>query len=148
MARRVPKSVLTALELDLDAERWYYQVAPVSGHTLEGAAHLLQLSVEELLDRTAGLRAAGLLQVQRGRVVVPPLAEAVARLVRREAETAGIASARLERLAAAVPQLVASSTRPSPDELAAVQPLDGELSVGGNPLVLLTDMLRNSSGDM
>lgn len=114
-------SVLSALGLSRRDELLYQRVRPISGHTVRGAARLLQTTVERLEADSRALRERGLVRLEGDRVVVPPLA---------------------------VPQLVAATTRPDPSVLSDVQPLDGELSSGGNPLQLLTDLITTSSGDM
>jgi len=141
-------SVLSALGLSRRDELLYQRLRPISGHTVRGAARLLQTTVARLEADTRALGELGLVRIERDRVVVPPLAEAVARLVEHEATTAREAGERLDWIAAAVPQLVAATTRPDPSVLSEVQPLDGELSSGGNPLQLLSDLITTSSGDM
>jgi DNA-binding CsgD family transcriptional regulator len=90
----------------------------------------------------------GLVFVDDDRLRVPPLAEAVSALVLREARSAASSATVLAGLSSAVPHLVAAATRPARHDLTEVQPLDGELSSGGNPLELLRLMLRTSRGDM
>jgi DNA-binding CsgD family transcriptional regulator len=141
-------SVLSALGVDRAQERLYFRLRPVSGHTLEGVASMLQTGVDRLLSDAAPLRELGLVLVEEGRLQVPPLHEAVAALVSQEAVIAEVAARRLGDLAEAVPHLVAASTRPSPEDVGEVLPLDGELSSGGNPLQLLTEMIESSRGDM
>ena len=141
-------SVLHSLGLDREAEQLYFRLAPASGHTAEGVARLLQGSPKHLAQQMAPLVELGLVRLDADRVVVPPLQEAVAELVAREARRASTSAARLDALAEAVPHLVAAAVRPDEDDLAEVRPLDGELSTGGNPLQLLAQMIRGSRGDM
>jgi DNA-binding CsgD family transcriptional regulator len=47
-----------------------------------------------------------------------------------------------------VPFLTAAVTRPGPGEVENHAPLDGELSSGGNPLQLLTNLIEESRGDL
>jgi DNA-binding CsgD family transcriptional regulator len=143
-----PSSVLTALGLDRRAERLYFQLAPVSGHTVAGVAQLVQTRPEQLLRDMAPLLERGLVEVSDDRLRVPPLAEALSELVLREARSAASSATVLAGLASAVPHLVAAATRPAPGDVTEVHPLDGELSSGGNPLELLRLMLRTSRGDM
>ncbi len=143
-----PFSVLSALGLDRQTEHLYFRVVPVSGHTLVGVARLVQEHPDRLLSDLAPLVAKGLVVLVDDRVVVPPLAEALSELVRRESVQALSAAAKLGELARAVPHLVAATTRPDEGDLTQVRPLDGELSSGGNPLELLRQMLRTSRGDM
>lgn len=144
----VPSSVLTSLGLTRESERLYYQVAPASGHTLEGVTRLLQLRRDELLRHLAPLLDLGLVRLDGERVVVPPMASVVADLVRGEASRASTVASRLDALAWAVPHLVAATTRPAEDQLSEVRPMDGELSSGGNVLEMMGQLLRTSRGDM
>lgn len=148
MVGRGGTSALRALGLSADQERMYHRLAPFAGHTVQGVASLLQVDRDELERSTRPLVELGLLSFDGARLVVPVLAEVVARLVEREARLAGTAASRLLTLAEAVPHLVAAATRPDREDVDDVQPLDGELSTGGNPIHLLRDMLRNSDGDM
>ena len=74
--------------------------------------------------------------------------QALAAAISREAANAHRAHDRLDDLAGAVPLLVAAGTKPAPGEVENVQPLDGELSSGGNALELLTAMIEQSRGDL
>lgn len=148
MAVTVPSSVLTALGLTRESERLYYQVAPATGHTVEGVSRLLQVSRETLLGHLAPLLDLGLVELDRERLVVPPMASVVADLLKDEASRASTIADRLDALAWAVPHLVAAATRPADSDLSEVRPLDGELSSGGNALELIGQMLRTSRGDM
>jgi DNA-binding CsgD family transcriptional regulator len=143
-----PSSVLTALGLDRRAERLYFQLVPLSGHTVAGVAQLVQTRPEQLLRDMGPLVERGLVVVSEERLHVPPLAEAVSELVLREARSAASSATVLAGLSSAVPHLVAAATRPDREDVSEVQPLDGELSSGGNPLELLRLMLRTSRGDM
>jgi DNA-binding CsgD family transcriptional regulator len=141
-------SALLALGLTADEERLYHRLTPFTGHTVEGVASLMQVKPGELEERTRRLVEMGLLGFDGGRLEVAVLAEAVSRLVRREAGRATAGAARLEQLARAVPHLVAASVRPDRDDVDDVRPLDGELSTGGQAVHLLREMMRNSEGDM
>jgi DNA-binding CsgD family transcriptional regulator len=143
-----PSSVLAALGLDRRTEQLYFRLAPVSGHTVTGVAQLVQQRPDQLVRSLAPLLERGLVVVSDDRIVVPALADAVSELVLRQARSAASSAAMLAELSSAVPHLVASTTRPDPRHVTEVRPLDGELSSGGNPLELLTLMLRTSRGDM
>jgi len=143
-----PSSVLAALGLDRRVERLYFQLAPASGQTVAGAAQLVQARPEQLLRDMAPLLERGLVVLSDDRLRVPPLAEALSELVLREARSAAASATTLAGLSSAVPHLVAAATRPARDDVSEVQPLEGELSSGGNPLELLRLMLRTSRGDM
>lgn len=148
MAPDTSVSVLSALGLDREQERLYFRLAPASGHTLHGAARLLQERLEDLLRQVVPLQELGLVEVSEGRLLVPPMATVIAELVQQESTRAAAGAQRLRALSDAVPHLVASTTRPPDHDLTEVRPLDGELSSGGNPLELLGLMLRTSRGDM
>lgn len=148
MPHSTPTSALSALGLDRASEQLYFRVAPASGHTLEGMARLVHETPRGLLHDLAPLLEMGLVELREDRVEVPPLATAVAELVRREAQRASVSGERLAALAGVVPHMVAATTRPDEGDLADVRPLDGELSSGGNPLELIRQMLRTSRGDM
>lgn len=145
---RDPSSVLMALGLDREAERLYFRLVPLSGHTLVGAARLVHGQPERLLRELAPLTERGLVVLVDDRLVVPPLADALSGLVMRESRRAASAAVALSELASAVPHLVAAATRPDEGDLTDIRPLDGELSSGGDPLELLHLMLRTSRGDM
>lgn len=145
---KTSSSVLTALGLTRDSERLYYQVAPASGHTIEGVSRLLQVARATLLRNLDPLVDLGLVELDGERLVVPPMAAVVADLVRSEASRAATIGDRLDALARAVPHLVAATTRPDDSVLSEVRPLDGELSSGGNAVKMIGQMLRTSHGDM
>lgn len=141
-------SVLASLGLDRRAEDLYFRLAPTSGHTLEGAARLLQLTADDVMAQAAPLLDLGLVAVEDERLVVPPLTTAVAELIERESRQAARSARRMDALASAVPHLVAATTRPDERDVSDVHPLDGELSSGGDALALLAHMLRTSRGEM
>ena len=140
--------MLSALGLDRRAERLYFQLVPVSGHTVVGVAQLVQTQPDRLLRVMAPLVERGLVVVDDERLVVPPLAEVLSDLVQQEARLAAASATKLADLASAVPHLVAAATRPDEGDVTDVRPLDGELSSGGDPVELLRLMLRTSRGDM
>lgn len=141
-------SALAALGIGQQAEQLYFRLVPAAGHTLLGASQLVHRSVDDLLRDLAPLLALGLVELDEGRVMVPTMATVVADLVQREATVSVTSGARLNALSTAVAHLVAASTRPHEQDVADVRPLDGELSTGGNPLVLLSQMVSASRGDM
>ena len=140
--------MLASLGLDRSAEHLYFRLVPVSGHTVVGAARLVQERPAQLLRDLVPLQELGLVVLEDDRLLVPPLAEALSELVMQESLRATSAAAKLGELARAVPHLVASTTRPDAGDVTDIRPLDGELSSGGNPLELLHLMLRTSRGDM
>jgi DNA-binding CsgD family transcriptional regulator len=141
-------SALIALGVAPEEEQLYHRLVPLSGQPIAGAAGLLQMDREELVRSAARLADLGLVCFDGDRLEVPTLADALCELVRRESQLAATAAARLDVLAGAVPQLVAAAARPEDGQVTQAQPLDGELSAGGDAIHLLRDLLRNSGGDM
>jgi DNA-binding CsgD family transcriptional regulator len=148
VSRSAPSSVLSALGLDREEERLYQRALPLSGSDLPMVAAAFGVEVGELPDLLAPLSGRGIARLADGRLHVSSLAEVVAGFVRREADAALEARARLTDLAEAVPFLTAAVTRPGPGEVENLAPLDGELSSGGNPLQLLTNLIEESRGDL
>lgn len=72
----------------------------------------------------------------------------MALLLRETAHAATLTTARLEGVARALPHLVAPAARPKPGEVVEVQPIDGEISSGGNPVPLLHALITESAGDL
>ena len=141
-------TLLTTLGLSGPEERLYTRVLPLSGSAVEVVAAALQVS-SAALDAVLGpLHRLGLVGVQGGRVEVLSLTEAVATLMRREAESTGRAQLRLSRLAVAVPRMMAAATRPDAGEVDDVRRIEGELSSGGDPLQLLANLIAGSRGDL
>lgn len=141
-------SVLSSLGLDRASEHLYFRLVPVSGHTVVGVARLVHAPPEQLLRDLVPLQERGLVVLTEDRLLVPPLAEAVSKLVLRESRRAASSAETLRELAGAMPHLVASATRPDEGDLTDIRPLDGELSAGGDALELLHFILRTSRGDM
>ena len=75
-----------------------------------------------------------------------PLSAVIGHSISREADAATRSHDRLLDLATAVQFLTAATTRPGPGEVEDVQPLDGEVSSGGNALQLLTSIIEDSQG--
>ncbi|MDN4163723.1 DNA-binding response regulator, partial [Nocardioides sp. SOB72] len=69
-------------------------------------------------------------------------------MVASTAESAAAAHARLSAVAEAIPFLSGSNARPGPIDVLDVEPIDGEISSGGQPVELLTALIRESRGDM
>lgn len=146
--RRRAVSVLSALGVSADDERRYQQVLPLSGHPVSDIAAALGVDAGRIAETLSGLSSSGVVRVQDDRVVVLRVDQALSEAIAREASAAELARDRLDELASAVPLLVAAGTRPGPGEVEGVQPLDGELSSGGNALELLTAMIEQSRGDL
>jgi hypothetical protein len=111
-------------------------------------AATLRVEPEQVPEVLAVLSDRGIVRIHDDRVVVLRADQALAAAITREAAAADHARDRLDDLARAVPLLVAAGTRPGPGEVEDVQPLDGEVSSGGNALALLTAMIEQSRGDL
>jgi len=148
MARSQPSSVLSALGLAREEERLYQRVLPLHGSEEGVVAAALGTTVDALPDALAPLVSRGIASVAGSRVHVQSLPGVVATLLEREADEATRSHTRLTELAAAIPFLAATATRPGPGEVEDLGALDGEVSRGGNALQLLTDMIRQSRGDL
>jgi hypothetical protein len=146
--RRRAVSVLSALGASADDERRYQQILPLSGSPLSEVAAALAVEPVQVTDTLSRLVALGLVRIHDDRVGVLRAEQALAAAISREAAAAEQTRTRLDDLARAVPLLVAAGTRPGPGEVDDVQPLDGELSAGGNALALLTAMIEQSRGDL
>jgi DNA-binding CsgD family transcriptional regulator len=148
MARQPPSSVLTALGFPPAVDRTYQRVLNHSGRELRWVATALMRSPEEFLRDVEALVVHGIVRIEDSRVYVDTPAEALARVVAANAEDAAVAGRRLEQVAAAIPFLAAGTARPGPDEVHGIQPLDGELSSGGEPVRLIAALLAQSRGDV
>ncbi len=146
--RRGVTSVLTALGLGPEEERLYRQLLPLSGGPLADVATVLGTTPGQLQDRLARLVEGGMVELAGGRMTVLPLTALVARLIEDQSAAAARSREQLGALAQAIPFLVASAARPGPGQMEDLGSLDGELSAGGNPLQLLTDLIETSQGDL
>lgn len=146
--RRRAVSVLSALGVSVEDERRHQQVLPVSGSSVADIAATLRVDPSRVADTLSGLMERGIVQIRDDRVEVLRAEQALAAAIDREAAAAHQARDRLDDLARAVPLLVAAGTRPRAGEVETVQPLDGELTSGGNALELLTAMIDQSRGDL
>jgi DNA-binding CsgD family transcriptional regulator len=146
--RRPAESVLTALGLSPDEERRYQQLLPLSGGPVGDVALVIGIDADALPAWLGGLLDRGLLSIDGGRLTVLPLPALVARLVAEQAEVAKRSRERLLDLADAIPFLAASATRPGPGQHDELSGIDGELSAGGNALMLLTNLIDESKGDL
>ena len=141
-------SVITALGFGKTADRAYHQVVSQNGRELVSVASSVLRTPEELLRDLAPLVDRGIVRVEDSRLFVLTPAEVVVRMVEISAESAAAAHGRLEAVARALPHLTASNVRPADGELAEVQPVDGEISSGGQPVELLAALIRGSMGDL
>jgi DNA-binding CsgD family transcriptional regulator len=129
-------------------ERRYQQVLPLSGAPVAGVAATLGVDREEVPQVLAGLVRHGIVILEDGHVTVLRAADVLSAAIAREAANADLVQARLDDLAKAVPLLVAAGSRPGPGQVEDVQTIDGEVSAGGNPLVLLTEIIEQTGGDL
>lgn len=143
-----PESVISALGFTKAADRAYHQVLPQSGRELVSIAQSVLRTPEELMRDLAPLVEKGIVTVEESRLFVLTPGEAVGRMVAVTAETAAAAHQRLEAVARALPYLTASTVRPADGDVEHVQPIDGEISSGGNPVHLLAALIRESKGDL
>ena len=141
-------SVITALGFGKAADRAYHQVVGQSGRELVSIAQSVLRTPEELMRDLAPLVERGIAQVEDSRLFVLTPAEAVVRMVEISADSAAAAHARLQAVGRALPHLTASNVRPADGDVESVQPVDGEISSGGQPVELLAALIRGSTGDL
>ena len=139
---------MSALGFPPAVDRLYERVLKQSGRELVSVAQALLRTPEELLDDLAPLVESEVVRISGSRVFVESPPVAVARLVAEQASDAARARRRLDALAAAIPFLTAGSARPAPGEVHDVQPLDGEISSGGQPVALIAALIAQSKGDL
>jgi len=139
---------MTALGFPPAVDRLYERVLKQSGRELVSVAQALLRSPQELLDDLAPLLESEVVHIEGSRVSVESPPAAVARLVAAQASDAARARRRLDALAAAIPFLTAGTARPAPGEVHDVQPLDGEISSGGQPVALIAALVAQSKGDL
>jgi DNA-binding CsgD family transcriptional regulator len=148
MPRRRAESVLSALGVSAEDEHRYQQVLPLSGALVTSVATALAVHPDEVGVVLAGLVDLGIVTIDRDRVTVLRTAQVVSAAIAREAETTVAVRRRLDDLARAVPLLAAAGSRPAPGELEDLGALDGEVSAGGNALLLLTALIEGTRGDL
>ena len=149
MPRPTPSSVLSALGLPREEERLYQRALPLSGSSRDIVASALGITTDAVAGVLEPLTSRGIARFDGdARLHVLPLTEVVTLFLRREADAALEARVRLADLAGAVPFLTAATTRPGPHDVESAVPLDGELTSGGNPLQLLTNIIEESRGDL
>lgn len=148
MARSLPSSMLTALGFSGAVDHAYQRVLTQSGREVVWVASALQSTPERLLRELAPLIEVGIVRVEGDRIFVDGPADALARLVARHSEAAAAAHEGMRDLAAAIPFLTAAAARPAPGEVHGIEPLDGEISSGGEPAGLIAALIAQSKGDM
>ncbi len=146
--RRPPESVLAALGLNTAEECRYQQLLPLSGGPVGDVAVAIGIEADALPAWVGGLLERGMVTIGAGRVTVLPMPALVAHLVAEQAEAAQRSRERLLDLADAIPFLAAAASRPGPGEVDDLYAIDGEVSSGGNALMLLTNLIEQSKGDL
>lgn len=148
MARRTASTLLAALGLSAAQERLYHRLEPLSGDELTRVAQRLEVAEETLARGLEPLVSAGLALLAENRLRILSVSAALSARVEQQAQAAAQAHTQLADLAAAIPYLTAATTRPGLDDVQGVTPIEGELSVGGNPLQLLKDLVGDTKGDL
>ena len=146
--RQTPSSVMTALGFPAAVDQTYQRVLNQSGRDLGWVSAALMRTPEEFLRDIEPLVVDGIVRLDDGRVYVDTPAEAVARMVAAQAADAATARRRLTQVTAAIPFLTAGAARPGPGEVRDIEPLDGELSSGGDPVGLIGALIAQSQGDL
>lgn len=141
-------SLISALGLSPELDRLYPQLRGLSGGDLSTVSSYLQRSPEQLTADLEPLRAHGIVEYVEGRMLVRSPTEAISGLLRMQAELTGRLRDRLDDLAVATSYLTAASSGVADSDVDGSQPLDGELTEGGDPLNLLTSLISQTSGDM
>jgi DNA-binding CsgD family transcriptional regulator len=140
--------VLTALGFSRVVDQAYQRMLHHSGRELGWMAAALLRSPEEFLHIVEPLIELGVVRIEEDRVYVDAPAEALARIVSANAEEAALAAHRLQQVTAAIPFLTAAAARPEPGDVRDLQPLDGEITSGGEPAELVAALLAQSKGDL
>jgi DNA-binding CsgD family transcriptional regulator len=139
---------MAALGFPPAVEKTYRRVLNQSGRDVAWVAAALLRTPQEFLVEVEPLVAEGIVRLEDSRVYVDTPAEAVGRMVARQAEDAALAHRRLEQVRAAIPFLTAGGVRPAPGEVHDLVPLDGEISSGGQPVGLIAALIAQSQGDL
>lgn len=147
MARR-PDSLITALGFTHAEERLYVRLLVQTGREVPSVAATMIREPDDLLADIAPFVEKGIVQVVDGRIFVDSPAEAIARLLEETAMSSARAEVRLREISAAMPFLSATGARPRPGEVHDVEPIDGEVSSGGNVPGLLRALILQSKGDL
>jgi hypothetical protein len=146
----MPNVSRTAIGSDLGLpdplDRVYRRVLPVTGRTIEDAAHGLFVTPEELREELAPLLELGIVRIgPRGAIHVDAPVEALARYVRARAADLSHCAVELGKVARAIPTLAAAGASL---RSGGSSPLDGELTEPEDVPGLLADWVRESTGDI
>lgn len=148
VARTSPTSVLTALGFSPAVDRLYQRLLTQSGRELASVARSDHVTLEQLLEQMHPLVEAGIIGVEDDRVHVAEPLDAVSIVLAGQADATARIRQGLDLVAAALPFVAASSAKPRPGEVHDVEPIDGEISSGGEPAQLLTDLILRGKGDL
>ena len=135
---------LSILGFSAEEEQTYRLVLPRSGQTLAAVALGLEREPAALLDALGGFIDAGLVILDRDRLIVVSPGEAVARLLHTETLALRRAVDRIDGLRAAIPSIPPTPADPG----APGVPLAGELRTGDDVPVMLESWIRQSTGDL
>ena len=135
---------LSILGFSAEEEQTYRLVLPRSGQTLEAVAVGLEREPAELLEALRGVIDAGMVVLDRDRLVVVSPGEAVARLLQAETQALRRTVDRIDGLRAAIPSFPQAAADPD----APGVPLAGELRTGDDVPVMLESWIRQSTGDL
>ena len=139
---------MTALGFPSGVDRLYERLLAQSGRELVSVAQALLRSPEELVADLAPLIEYDVVRLEGSRVFVESPSATLARLVAEQAGETARVRRRLDALSAAIPFLTAGAARPGPGEVHAVEPIDGEISSGGQPVALIAALVAQSKGDI
>lgn len=142
------QTVMTALGFSRQAARMYEQVRRHDGRPLASVAEALLRTPDDLRRELAPLLDGGVATVTDGvlRVLAPD--QVVVAVLRETASTAASAHQRLEDVVRAMPLLAPAPIRPADQDPGGLQPLDGELSWGGDRVQLVARLLMESHGEL
>ncbi len=135
---------LSILGFSAEEEQTYRLVLPRSGQTLAAVALGLEREPAALLDALGGFIDAGMVILDRDRLIVVSPGEAVARLLLTETQALRRAVDRIDGLRAAIPSIPPTPADPG----APGVPLAGELRTGDDVPVMLESWIRQSTGDL
>lgn len=143
-----PKSLISALKLPPELERLYPKLLGLAGGDLGTVATLLQLAKDDLVAQITPLLEIRVAEIVDDRILVRSPVEAIGVLLEQQTHAAADLRDRLDSIRAATAYASAAATRPAPGDVEASQPLDGELTEGGDPLSLLTALISQTTGDL
>ena len=135
---------LSILGFSAEEEQIYRQVLPRSGQTLAAVAKSLERDPDELVTALRAFIDAGMVVLERDRVVVVTAGETVSNLLAVQTQVLRRTADRIEELRGAIP----SFPRVPADPDARGVPLAGEVRTGDDVPVMLESWIRQSTGDL